>query len=231
MKKFFLHDGLDQVGPYGFEELKQKNITKDTNVWSEGMDTWTKADKIEELKGLFDSIPPPFTSEKKSPPPLTNPSAILTNENISTNNKKTKTLLFTIIGVFLILGCFATYFLVTRNLYGSGSGDYYQNVMSVEDTERSIPANFLTDKSTYRPAVLGNKWVIEGTITNNATIVTYKNIVLRIIFYGENGSELGSNEYSVNNRIAPYQTIEYKAKLEGFEGTESIGVSVNRADY
>jgi hypothetical protein len=52
MKKYFLHNGTTHEGPFDIEELKVKEITNDTSVWFDGLDDWTTADKVEELKGL-----------------------------------------------------------------------------------------------------------------------------------------------------------------------------------
>jgi len=40
-------------GPYDFNTLKTKNINSSTNIWYEGLNEWTAASKIDELKGLF----------------------------------------------------------------------------------------------------------------------------------------------------------------------------------
>ena len=70
MKKYFLHDGKEQSGPFDVEELKAKQITPDTSIWYEGIEDWTTAGKIEELKGLFKtSTPPPMTKKNDEPKP------------------------------------------------------------------------------------------------------------------------------------------------------------------
>lgn len=70
MKKYFLHNGTEQQGPFDAADLKAKNINKSTPVWYEGLDNWTTADKIDELKPLLITTPPPFNESKKTPPPV-----------------------------------------------------------------------------------------------------------------------------------------------------------------
>lgn len=60
MKKYYLHDGIDQQGPFGIEELKLKNISRETPIWYDGLPEWTTVEKIYELKILLNSTPPPF---------------------------------------------------------------------------------------------------------------------------------------------------------------------------
>jgi hypothetical protein len=69
MKKYYLHNGLEQQGPFDKDELKVKGINKDTHIWQEGFADWTKAGNIDELKDLF-VAPPPFTANKSTPPPI-----------------------------------------------------------------------------------------------------------------------------------------------------------------
>lgn len=71
MKKYFLHNGNEQQGPFDIEDLKDKNITKQTSVWYEGMSDWTEAGNIEGLNDLFKTAtPPPFQEKKIVPPPI-----------------------------------------------------------------------------------------------------------------------------------------------------------------
>ena len=55
MKKYFLHNGTTHEGPFDIEELK--GITGDTPVWFDGLDDWTTADKVAELKDLIKAAP------------------------------------------------------------------------------------------------------------------------------------------------------------------------------
>lgn len=64
--KYYLHDGDEQHGPFSLDDLKTKFITKETPVWREGLNDWTKAGMLDELSSLFASVPPSF---KKPPLP------------------------------------------------------------------------------------------------------------------------------------------------------------------
>lgn len=68
MKKYFLHDGTEPSGPFDFEELKAKGITKKSPVWFEGMDNWKYAGEVAELNSLFTVVPPPIESFEAVPP-------------------------------------------------------------------------------------------------------------------------------------------------------------------
>jgi tetrahydromethanopterin S-methyltransferase subunit B len=69
MKKYYLHDGTENIGPFDIEELKAHNITRTTKVWFDEIEDWKNAEEIEELKTIFKSIPPPI-KKKSTPPPV-----------------------------------------------------------------------------------------------------------------------------------------------------------------
>ena len=68
MKKYFLHNGTEPSGPFDFEELKAKRITKKSPVWFEGMENWKYAGEVAELSPLFVVMPPPIASFEATPP-------------------------------------------------------------------------------------------------------------------------------------------------------------------
>jgi len=59
MKQYFIHDGQNKPGPYKFEELQSKQISSETLLWFEGLESWTKAANIPELINLLKPTPSP----------------------------------------------------------------------------------------------------------------------------------------------------------------------------
>lgn len=53
MKKYFLHDGNAQSGPYDLDDLKVKSLTKQAPIWYEGLHEWTTAGNVAELNSLL----------------------------------------------------------------------------------------------------------------------------------------------------------------------------------
>ena len=68
LKKYFLHNGIEQSGPFNINELEQMGLKEETLLWFEDLDEWTRAGDIEELEEIIMSTPPPFIH--KTPPPL-----------------------------------------------------------------------------------------------------------------------------------------------------------------
>lgn len=64
MQYYYYEEDGQAMGPLTLAELKSKRINRNTLVWTEGMDQWAPAEKVQELKGLIVPTPPPL------PPPL-----------------------------------------------------------------------------------------------------------------------------------------------------------------
>lgn len=79
-QQFYIAVNGQQTGPFTIEDLKAKNIQRDTLVWTEGLDNWTKAEHIPLLKDVLRATPPPLpnmetktTSQQVPPPPTPTP--------------------------------------------------------------------------------------------------------------------------------------------------------------
>ena len=66
--QYYLIENEEQVGPLSIEELSQKRIHKDSLIWLQGLDDWTKAQNIPMLQKIIGQTPPPY---KKVPQPDT----------------------------------------------------------------------------------------------------------------------------------------------------------------
>ena len=66
MKKFYLHNGHETIGPFDREDLYAQKINNETLVWSQEMITWKKAGEVNELKVILQTtpLPPPLLKKK-----------------------------------------------------------------------------------------------------------------------------------------------------------------------
>ena len=53
MTYYFIKDGDNELGPFTIKQLRCKSIKKDTIVWFAGLEEWTNAGQVYELKELF----------------------------------------------------------------------------------------------------------------------------------------------------------------------------------
>jgi TM2 domain-containing membrane protein YozV len=64
MKKYYLHDGQIQTGPFSIDELEVKQITGSTHIWYDGLPDWTRAELINELNTILKKSSPPLFNSK-----------------------------------------------------------------------------------------------------------------------------------------------------------------------
>jgi hypothetical protein len=113
MKKYFIHNGDEQTGPFSVEELKIKKISPDTHIWYEGLENWKEASSIEELKSLFLQTPPPFKKKSEKSQEFKNPDKISTLEHEA--KKKSKIGLYLGIGIASTCAILLISFLIQKN--------------------------------------------------------------------------------------------------------------------
>jgi hypothetical protein len=60
MKKYYLHNGEVESGPFDIEQLKEMKLNSETPIWYDGLSEWTTIKKVDELKSMFSPKPPPI---------------------------------------------------------------------------------------------------------------------------------------------------------------------------
>ena len=145
MVKYYLHDGIQEQGPFDFEQLKSKNVTKYTKVWHEGLDNWTTAGEISELKDLLiRKTPPPLnaTIEEVKPPKLK-------EERDPSSNKvkkiRSKLYLFIIICILIISSIVG--WLIYQNVENGETIESLSEQISSQYETLSNQENVLTEQS------------------------------------------------------------------------------------
>ncbi len=217
MKKYYLHDGKENIGPFDLDELKSKGIKKDTIVWCEGMQDWTSAGVIDELKNIVLVTPPPITKKAEiNLPPVLKP---------KTNWFRWfgKMLLITLLFVVAI-GLISSYFESKNDV-----PNYEESVMSIAEIEATTPINFLNTDGTYKSNFLGDKLNIDGIIHNTATVTTYKDVVIDVVFYSKTNTEIGREQYTIYDFFVPNSKKGFKLKVKNYSNVESIGWKVANA--
>ncbi len=107
-----------------------------------------------------------------------------------------------------------------------GEESYNEKVMSVEETEISQPTNFLRAEGNYNKNLIGTKLKVHGTITNSASVATFKDAVVQITFYSATQTELFNKNYTIYDYFPPHSTVEFELKTENYRDVESIGWEV-----
>lgn len=170
MKKYFLHNETTQTGPFDIEELKTKNLKKDTPIWFEGLNEWTTIENVEELKNILLVVPPPFAAKPPLPPPI--PKNTTNHKIIEGNPKQTKSIgksLLTIAGIIVL--ALIGYFVFSQMKYQQYQNDRVYSNNVEEDTKASIRNNIaslvIAERNEYSYSELGGISNLKITVTNN----------------------------------------------------------------
>ncbi len=108
------------------------------------------------------------------------------------------------------------------------SAKYEEKKTSLEEMERDSPLKFLKVSASHHGNLL-NQAVVEGTITNKATLVAYKNLEILITFKDENGSVLEKQKHTIDDIAKPGSSTSFKIKTGKVKGTASIIADITSA--
>jgi hypothetical protein len=98
------------------------------------------------------------------------------------------------------------------------------------DKEVSNPTNYLTASGTYRVNLAANT-IIEGTVSNSASIAGFKNIEITAKFYSKTGVLLGNESFLVMDFISPNGSLTFKDKISGWwSNIDHWTLTVNSAE-
>ena len=200
MKKYYLHNGSEQEGPFDLEELKSKYLTKDTPIWFDQLTDWTTAGQIEELKGIVSSTPPPFTNKSTSPPFIQKP---LSQQKLeSVKPKKSSSVgrrILTLVGivVLILVGIF-----IYNQLYYQRLEDERKNRENAEKNIKETVKNNITsyvtaERNQYQYNELGGIYNLEISVNNNSDYLL-DNVKVRVIYIKANGEVWDSRVIDFN---------------------------------
>lgn len=209
MKKFYLHNGTKQDGPFSKSELKEKNITRKTEVWHEGLSDWTNAENIKELEDIFISTTPPPIKNKK------------VDKNKNSNSWKGILIKTAVVSVLIIVGLE-----IYANINERDYETYVDKVMTIEEIENATPTDFLDADGTYNESFWGTKINVDGKITNSATVADYKDVVVRVTYFSKTKTVLGNEDYTLYEIFPPNSVKPFKLKIENYKDVNSIGWKV-----
>jgi hypothetical protein len=250
MKEYYYSDGKNQFGPLTIEDLKKKNILRDTLVWYDGLENWTKASDLEDFATFFKSNPPPLSTTTLPP-------------SLPVKKKSKKMKWFVLAGIFLLLIATALIILIngdflknqrstnsnsSNNSSSSLDNNYDMGLGSsnIEDEtpiekspeqlkkelkskEKRNPKSYLSVTYNLNYKVFSGKDLIKGTIYNSASMATFKDIVLKITYSTNTNTLLSSEEYVVYQYIKPGSSAQFQIKTYSPNGTKKIGVTIKSA--
>ncbi|HEY5824100.1 MAG TPA: FecR family protein [Cyclobacteriaceae bacterium] len=80
------------------------------------------------------------------------------------------------------------------------------------EEERKIPSSYLKNTYSWKKNQI-NRSVIEGSLTNNASLATYHRIVLKATYLKPKSKKTATVRIAIEEPVRPGQTINYQKKL------------------
>jgi hypothetical protein len=183
MKQYFIHNGKSQQGPFDLEQLKAQSINKDTQIWCEGLQSWTSADKIEELKSVLTSIPPEFSIKSITPPPIQNQPLPSSKQRSSIGRRL-------LMGVGVIVLVLIGIFVFNQIKSQQQQTERLNSVNNEEDIKTQIRNNITSyvtaERNEYTYSNLGGIYNLKITVTNG-TDYLIDNVKVKVIYIKGNG--------------------------------------------
>ena len=105
---------------------------------------------------------------------------------------------------------------------------YQATKESLQEKEKKDPVTFLMVSGHDRHNLLGQT-VVKGTITNKATVASYKDVDVKLDFYSKTGTLLETDKETVYEVVAPGQSKNFKTKYFAPKGTDSVALTVTAA--
>ncbi|MBS1754701.1 MAG: hypothetical protein R2765_05170 [Ferruginibacter sp.] len=102
---------------------------------------------------------------------------------------------------------------------------YEQTKETLAETEKKNPTRFLTVDGHDRKNLIGQR-VIKGTISNKATVASYKDVDIELSFFSKTGALLEKDHEVVYETIAPGGTASFKTKYFAPKGTDSVAMKI-----
>lgn len=106
--------------------------------------------------------------------------------------------------------------------------NYEKTKENLQEKETKSPENFLVVAGHDRHNLLG-QMVVKGSITNKATVASYKDVDVKLDFYSKTGTLLETDKETVYEIIAPGQSKNFKTKYFAPKGSDSVALAVTGA--
>ena len=133
----------------------------------------------------------------------------------------------------MLLYVLAGFFIISCNSSDDEkkTANTYEKVkLTVEEIEKKNPERFLS-ATGYEKKNLIRQTVVKGTIVNNAKMVSFKDIDIKLSFYSKTGALLEEDHEMIYETIAPGDSKSFKTKFFAAKGTDSVAVKVVSAKY
>lgn len=106
---------------------------------------------------------------------------------------------------------------------------YEQTKNNLASKEKINPLQFLSISGTDKRSGLFGTTVYKGIIHNTATVIGYKNIRVKLLYFNAQGKQTANHEEQFDDIINAGDDFNFKAKYHTPKGTDSVAAFIMRA--
>lgn len=234
-RKYYLHDGEQQTGPFSLDELAQTPLTSTAMIWYKGLNDWQEAATIAELQPIINhTLPPVSIEEEVAPPPFKGAKERSKTAEVATpphspHPFRSGFFKFIVVVALLIISGTAIRTVqqyrmdrITMNADSTATEPTYEEqILSIEDQEKAAPKKFLKAAGDFKKTVFGGNFKIDGTITNSATVAKFKNALIEVSFYTDKNKYISASRFTIEDSFPAGSTKEFKLKIDPPKGADN----------
>ncbi len=130
--------------------------------------------------------------------------------------------------IFILISvCFVMYACSNNDTSSTDSekDSYEKTKESLLEKEQKSPQKFLIISGNDKHNLVGQT-VVKATITNKASIASYKDVDIQLDFYSKTGTLLETDKETVYEIINPGESKSFKTKYFAPKGTDSVSLKI-----
>lgn len=183
-------------------------------------------DRLKSAASKFVSDTPPQTQQQPTSQPIINQQPAITSK------KKSPLKWIVLLGIIVIA---AIAFIANQNSSNGGSDNYPSIEKSPEELRQELlskeqenASEYLKHQGTWRGNLIGQT-VLEGTISNSATLANFKDVVLEVTWLTKTETELKTELYTVYEFVGASKSVSYKIKVNAPSETAGVRIGISSA--
>ena|SRR5687767_11824664 len=130
--------------------------------------------------------------------------------------------------IFILLVVFVGLFSCNDNdasKVDSEKNSYEKTKESLRKNEEKNPQKFLIISGNDKHNLVGQT-VVKATISNKASVASYKDVDIQLDFYSKTGTLLETDKETVYEIINPGESKNFKTKYFAPKGTDSVALKI-----
>lgn len=110
----------------------------------------------------------------------------------------------------------------------NNNSTYETSKESLYEKESEEPLSFISISGNNKRNLLGQT-VVRATITNKASVCSYEDVRVKLLYFDKDGAQVANHEDVVDKPIGPNSTVKFTARYFTPKGTDSVALSIMSA--